>query len=105
MADDSNGECAVPVCRRFTSPSNGNGIFWYSFDYGPIHVVQMSTEHDWTPGSAQYDWLVNDLASVNRTVTPWVVLTGHRMMYTTQLDEVSDYIVSDVMKAALDGTL
>ena len=31
-----------------------NPPFWYSFDYGSIHFVMISTEHDVTPGSHQY---------------------------------------------------
>ncbi|RHY32559.1 hypothetical protein DYB32_002439 [Aphanomyces invadans] len=31
---DSLGECGVPTVHRFTGPANGNGLFWYSFDYG-----------------------------------------------------------------------
>lgn len=41
MGSDSSGECAVPIVKRFHSPTNGNGIFWYSFDYGPVHVIQV----------------------------------------------------------------
>lgn len=26
---------------------------WYSFDFGPIHFTVMSTEHDFSRGSAQ----------------------------------------------------
>lgn len=68
-----------------------------------VCLLQISTEHDWTRGSIQYNWLAQDLMSVNRTLTPWVVLTAHRMMYTTQLKELSDYIVSDFMKLELEG--
>ncbi|CAF1689638.1 unnamed protein product, partial [Adineta ricciae] len=60
---DSGGECAVPMVHRFHSPSNGNGLFWYSFEIGPIHVVYYSTEHDFLPSSAQYDWIEKDLRS------------------------------------------
>lgn len=28
MLLDSSGECAVPVAKRFVSPTNGNGVFW-----------------------------------------------------------------------------
>ena len=35
------------------SPDNGNGVFWYSFDYGLVHVIQFSSEHDFRPGSRQ----------------------------------------------------
>ena len=34
--------------------SSVNSPFWYSFDYGSIHFVMLSTEHDVTPGSHQY---------------------------------------------------
>jgi acid phosphatase type 7 len=84
-----------------------------SFNYGNVHIVQISTEHgtptlartqpasddshvtmwavwspisyccacpcvDFEPGAVQYQWLEADLAAVNRSVTPFVVLTGHR---------------------------
>jgi acid phosphatase type 7 len=31
----------------------------------------------------QLDFLAADLASVDRTVTPWLVVSGHRPWYTT----------------------
>jgi hypothetical protein len=42
------------------------GHSYYSFDYGPVHVAvvdQYTTSLD--PGSAQYQWLNNDLAATN----------------------------------------
>ena len=33
---------------------------------------------DFEPGSVQYQWMENDLASVNRSVTPFVIFTAHR---------------------------
>lgn len=68
--NDSGGECGVATARRFTMPGatlsavaedndenhswRENAPFWYSFDYGSIHFVMLSTEHDVTPGSHQY---------------------------------------------------
>lgn len=80
---DSGGECAVPLVNRFHSPSNGNGLFWYSFDIGPCHIVFFSTEHDFLPNSTQYAWLEKDLSSVSRTRTPWLIVTSHRPMYSS----------------------
>ncbi len=45
---------------------------WYSFNYGNIHFVMMSTEHNFTVGSLQYEWIVADLSGVDRVITPWV---------------------------------
>ncbi|KAJ5261117.1 hypothetical protein N7478_011712 [Penicillium angulare] len=75
--------------------------FWYSFEYGMAHVVMINTETDFTDapdgtdGSAKLDsgpfgsqgqqleFLTADLASVDRTVTPWVIVAGHRPWYST----------------------
>ena len=83
---DSGGECAVPMVHRFHSPSNGNGLFWYSFDVGPVHVLMFSTEHDFLNTSTQYNWIERDLQSVNRSHTPWIIVGSHRPMYISQLD-------------------
>ena len=32
----------------------GHGKFWYSFDFGPIHFLQYSTEQPFDEGSEQY---------------------------------------------------
>ena len=99
--DDSGGECGIPPYYRFHMPDSGNSIWWYSFDYGTVHFVMMSTEHNFTAGSKQYQWLERDLASVDRNVTPWIILAGHRPMYCS-IDFPSDYQVSLYMQQALE---
>lgn len=74
--------------------------FWYSFEYGMAHIVMINTETDFEDapdaqgGSAglgagpfgatdqQLQFLEADLASVDRSVTPWVIIAGHRPWYT-----------------------
>lgn len=41
---------------------------------------QVSSEHDIEPGSRQHLWLDADLAAVDRSITPWVIVTAHRPM-------------------------
>lgn len=78
-----------------------NPPFWFSFEYGMVHFVMIDTETDFADapdgpdGSAhldsgpfgapnqQLEFLEADLASVDRSVTPWVVVSGHRPWYTT----------------------
>ncbi len=50
----------------------------FGFDYGLIHFVMMSTEHDFNIGTEQYYFLKEHLESVDRSVTPWLIFTGHR---------------------------
>lgn len=63
------------------APPPDNAPFWYSFDYGVVHFTILSSEHDLSPSSAQHQWLQADLASVDRCVTPWLVVASHRPMY------------------------
>ena len=84
--NDSGGECGVPLAARFrgAGPSPGGGgepPFWYAATHGPIHLIVLSTEHDLAPGSRQAAWLGAALAAVDRCVTPWLVLAGHRPLY------------------------
>jgi len=81
---------------RYSMPSKlsgGRGNFWYSFDYGNVHFTMMSTEHDYKPGSPQYNWLQNDLAKANqnRNLRPWLILTGHRPMYNSDSIEYGQH--------------
>mmetsp|Transcript_3441 Transcript_3441/g.8676 ORF Transcript_3441/g.8676 Transcript_3441/m.8676 type:complete len:226 (+) Transcript_3441:1-678(+) len=80
---DSGGECCVPAMSRFKmpTPDHMQHSGWYSFDQGPLHFVMLSTEFEVAPGSDQYDFLSADLAAVNRSITPWVVVGAHRPMY------------------------
>ncbi|CRG88456.1 acid phosphatase, putative [Talaromyces islandicus] len=82
--------------------------FWYSFEYGMVHVTMIDTETDFPSapdtesGSAhlgagplgapnqQLDFLEADLASVDRSVTPWLIVAGHRPWYTTGSSSCTD---------------
>ncbi|KKK14085.1 hypothetical protein P175DRAFT_0450354 [Aspergillus ochraceoroseus IBT 24754] len=74
--------------------------FWYSFEYGMAHIVMINTETDFPNApdgkdgskhldggpfgtqNQQIEFLAADLASVDRTVTPWLIVAGHRPWYT-----------------------
>jgi acid phosphatase type 7 len=61
---------------------------WLSFDAGLIHFVLLDTDAYicvpvWPLAGKQAAWLRQDLASVDREKTPWVVVLGHRPMYCT----------------------
>jgi len=90
-----------------SSESGGLENFWYSFDHGMVHFVQIDTETDLGHGivgpdepggddgedggpfglmNQQINWLINDLQSVDRKVTPWVIVAGHRPFYISTSD-------------------
>jgi hypothetical protein len=47
---------------------------YWSFDYGPAHIAVMDQYTSYTPGSAQLQWLANDLA---QTTKEWKFILLH----------------------------
>ena len=104
LGRDSGGECGIPTATRFIMPcvtlANGDGgdggddggyrddptkpaaRYAYSFEQGPVHFTMINTELDINGEQfPQFHWLEQDLQAVNRTLTPWVVVMGHRPMW------------------------
>ena len=61
--------------KYFPYPMYENNSFYYSFDYGPLHVCVIDQEIDYSPGSTQYNWIVNDLSSSGKL---WKIAVFHK---------------------------
>ena len=91
--EDSNwysaGEVTVSKMFNFNLPEGQNPLKgpYYSFDYGPVHFVQMTTndvfDNQGYIGDAQIAWLKADMetARANPQVK-WLVVTMHEGIYT-----------------------
>jgi acid phosphatase type 7 len=105
----SGGECGWPTSTLFPSPFPAkNDMPWWSYDIGLIHLVGISTEHNFTIGSPQWIWLKNDLANVDRAVTPWIIFGGHRAMYVNSwfnIGESSDVNVAAMLQSNIEPLL
>jgi len=71
---DSGGECGIPTSSRFHVPP----LSGYSFDFGSVHFVMLNSEGNLT---AQQIWVEKDLSSLDRQMTPWVIVLLHRPMF------------------------
>ena len=60
--------------KYFPYPEFASNRYYYSFDYGPAHFTIIDQFTEYSPGSPQYEWLVNDLAS---TTKPWKFIILH----------------------------
>eukprot|EP00300_Choanocystis_sp_HF-7_P025867 c2815_g1_i1.p1 GENE.c2815_g1_i1~~c2815_g1_i1.p1 ORF type:complete len:481 (+),score=78.24 c2815_g1_i1:128-1444(+) len=123
MPGNHESNCRNPICElqtmnfstylyKFSMPWQAAGALnnmFYSFDYGPVHFVAISTETDY-PGYPidptaysgrdasflredkayfQVNWLHADLAAAvaNRAAVPFIILMGHRPIYCATNDE------------------
>jgi hypothetical protein len=81
----------------FHLPDNapaGSEETFYSFDWANAHFVTLDTNQDYTTGSPQYNWLVNDLQNTSR---PWKLIFFHDPAYSSGLHgstpDVIDHLV------------
>lgn len=95
-SDDAQARINANKAKQLANPP-----FWFSFEYGMAHIVMIDTETDFKdapdqPGGVdgldsgpygapgqQLAFLEADLASVDRNVTPWLIVAGHRPWYVT----------------------
>ena len=59
----------------------GGDQFWYGFDYAGVHFMILSTEHDLTPGSEQYEWMRANLEA-HAEDARFVIASFHRPLMT-----------------------
>ena len=59
------------------------GNAYYSFTFGPSKHIVLSSFTSFREGSLQYDWLLSELKSIDRSVTPWLIIMLHCPLYTT----------------------
>ncbi|KAK9122764.1 hypothetical protein Sjap_012366 [Stephania japonica] len=63
--------------------SGSDSNLYYSFEVAGVHVIMLGSYTDFKNGSPQYNWLVSDLAKVDRNITPWLVALIHAPWYST----------------------
>ena len=79
---------ATRVPHGAQSPSLWGDIFgnqFYSQNLGPVHFVSLNTYLPFYPGTAQYSFFSADMAALNRTQTPWLVVAFHASAMHTYL--------------------
>ncbi|KAK3236574.1 hypothetical protein CYMTET_53295 [Cymbomonas tetramitiformis] len=71
---------------RYPMPWRASGsssnLFW-SRAVGPVHLVGLNSYAATANSSAQFTWLQKDLAKLNRTATPWLVVMMHAPWYNS----------------------
>ncbi len=78
-----NHEGNSALYYQYFDPPDGGGDYnerWYSFDYGNAHFVAVDTQTSFSPGSAEYNWLVSDLASNS---AKWLFVFQHYPAYSS----------------------
>ena len=75
-----------------TTPAAGgygdiNSAMFWSQNVGPVHVLVLNSLIPYGPGTAQYNFIVSDLAAASapaqRAIVPWIIVMFHMPIYHT----------------------
>ncbi|HHY18599.1 MAG TPA: hypothetical protein GX522_01750 [Firmicutes bacterium] len=73
-----NHDLHNPEFRKYFSLPGDD--YWYSFDYGSVHVIALDVMSSLQEGSPQYLWLLKDLE--NAKDMPWKIVFMHYPIYS-----------------------
>lgn len=74
----------IPQCTPSVFQMEYNyGNSFYSFNSGSMHSIFVNCYSTNDINSEQYKWLERDLSSVNRDITPWVIVSVHCPWYSS----------------------
>lgn len=83
--------------------SGSDSNLYYSFNVASsVHVIMLGSYTDFESNSAQYKWLVADLAKVDRSVTPWLIVLFHAPWYNTNTAHQGE---GESMRKAMEALL
>ncbi|KAL5562111.1 hypothetical protein UlMin_031858 [Ulmus minor] len=90
---------------RFAFPSEesrSSSKLYYSFNSGGIHFIMLGAYIAYNKSADQYKWLEQDLANVDRSVTPWLVASWHPPWYSSYK---AHYREAECMRVAMEELL
>jgi hypothetical protein len=86
-----NPKTGLPFCTPSIFQTEYNfGNSFFSFDSGLAHIIYLNPYTNSNPTSQQYNWLQNNLVSINRNSTPWVIVVMHCPWYSSNINHFSD---------------
>ncbi|CAK9855171.1 unnamed protein product [Sphagnum jensenii] len=72
--------------NRFPIPyqaSNSTSPLWYSIKRGSAHIIVLSSYSAYGNFTPQWGWLQTEFSTVNRNVTPWLIVLLHCPWYNS----------------------
>jgi len=94
--DYANGIIAISAIYRYAGmpfpEDSPDGANYFSYNAGPVHVISLASFFDGGFGgnSRMTAFLKADLAALDRTVTPWVIVQVHAPWYNSNTKHQGD---------------
>ena len=88
MPEVQPAEMSPSCATQISGPLENSGSYdygnaFYSVKVGIAHIIVLNTYTDLSDGSKQLKWLRRELKSVDRMLTPWLIVVAHASIYET----------------------
>ncbi|KAH8964065.1 hypothetical protein BDL97_04G044600 [Sphagnum fallax] len=87
---------------RFPTPykaSNSTSQLWYSIKRGSAHIIVLASYSSYGIFSPQWTWLQTELSTVDRNVTPWLLVLLHCPWYNSN---AASYMAGESMRVVFE---
>ncbi|KAJ4960209.1 hypothetical protein NE237_020119 [Protea cynaroides] len=94
-----------PFSSRYHTPYNASGStepFFYSIKRASAHIIVLASYSSYGKSTAQYTWFLQELANVNRTETPWLIVLVHAPWYNS---DITHYMEGETMRVQFESYL
>ncbi|KAJ7553993.1 hypothetical protein O6H91_06G122600 [Diphasiastrum complanatum] len=91
-----------PFLNRYWTPyasSASTSQLWYSVQRASAYIIVLSSYSDYSADSPQWIWLEKELAKVDRTTTPWLIVVMHCPLYNSNESHQGE---GDAMRALFE---
>jgi len=86
-----NPKTGMPYCTPSIFQTEYNfGNSFFSFENGLAHIIFLNPYTNTSPTSQQYTWLENNLAQIDRNITPWLIIVMHCPWYSSNINHAND---------------
>jgi hypothetical protein len=103
IKSEINPKTGMPFCTPSVFQTEYNfGNSFFSFNNGLVHAVYLNPYTNSLPTSDQFNWLQNDLESVNRNITPWLIVVMHCPWYSSNINHYNDQQTVQMRKSMED---
>lgn len=89
-ANDIQGywdQSLFPGYTKYFAPEISDSVVtnntWFSADNGPVHIVGLNNYVPPGDNASMYRWFEEDLQSIDRSVTKWIIVMFHAPFYST----------------------
>jgi hypothetical protein len=88
--------------HRFPTPyqaSNSTSPLWYSIKRASAHIIVLSSYSAYENFTPQWEWLKTEFSTVNRNVTPWLIVLLHAPWYSSN---TANYMQGESMRVVFE---